>query len=1016
MKRILLICFVLMSALISEAWAQRTVTGTVISETSEEGLPGVAVRVKGTSTGVVTNFDGEYRIEVPAGQDVLVFSFVGFTPEEVAVGNRSVIDVVLEEDVKTLQEVVVTGYGTREKNAFTGSIGTIEGSDIEAKPVSTVEQALQGNVAGLQLSAASGTPGSTQDIRIRGVSSITAGNEPLFVIDGIPVVSGGVGAGEATGSLGILSTLSASDIESISVLKDASAAAIYGARASNGVIIITTKKGRMGKPAITFSAQSGYVSRAVDGAEMLNAEEWHELWYESLVNSEAFNFASADEVIAAGYGPEFTGWDGETNTDWQEVITNDNAMTHNYNLSARGGSERSTYYASGGYFSQDGVNIGSDFERFSGKLAFTQEITDKLTFNTSLLGSYVVQNGQLEGAAYFGNPDLMGLFGMPFDNPYNEDGTPATDIFSIAFNPLYVAQNSIARKMLSRAFNTTSIQYQILDDLKFTSELGLDYNITEQIDYDDPFYGDGFSADGDPSNDGSSYTYLVRNFNWVWRNMLDYTININSTHKVDLKAAYEAQKNQLYFMGTGGIGIGGTGLIYPSSVGTQDYAAGYTNDWAINSIVGMINYSYKGNIFLDGTIRREGNSRFSPDSRWGTFYSVGASWVLSDESFLEGASDWLNTTKIRASYGKAGNANIDLNQYQTLLSFGGAYNGGPAALPSQWGNPLLTWENSNSLDVGLDFALFNRITGSVDYFQRTTSDLLLDVPLSRTTGFIEQTLNVGEMENEGWEFTLNTNLFPEGSDFQWEIGGNLTTLENVVTLLPKDPEGNEIGITYSTRRVTEGLPVWAWYMPTWAGVDPATGAPLWYVEGKSGETTSSYRDAGESFQGSPTPTLYGGLNNRISFKGVYLSGQLYYSTGNMVYDSWASYTRSDGRSLLTANQYASQLDRWQKPGDIAENPVNVYRNTSQSNATSTRRLYDGEYLRLRDVTFGYILPESLTSPIGLGSAHIYVKGTNVWTWVKDERLEFDPEVPSDSFLDLNAPPLKTYSLGLSVTF
>jgi TonB-linked SusC/RagA family outer membrane protein len=1010
MKRILLISFVLMSALISEAWAQRTVTGKVTSAAGGEGLPGVTVRAKGTSTGVSTDFDGNYRLSLPEGSDVLVFTFVGFTTQEIPVNNRSVIDVALEEDVKQLQEVVVTGYGQRQKNEFTGSISTMSGDLIEERPVATVEQALQGNIAGLQLSSSSGTPGSTQDIRIRGISSITAGNEPLFVIDGIPVVSNSTGSGTATGSLGVLSSLNSSDIESISVLKDASAAAIYGARASNGVIIITTKKGKSGKPTVKFSAQSGYVAPAVEGPQMLNAAQRNELFYEAWINKGGKG-STPEEVDAALEGTRFENtWDGVTDTDWNDVVSNDDAMTHNYNVSVNGGSDKSTYYGSVGYFQQDGVNVGSNFDRYSGKLSFSNDLTEKLKLTTSFTGSYVTQDGQLEGAAYFGNPELSRLFNSPFDRPYNEDGTINLDLSGIVYNPLYIAENDIDKKMMTRVFNNTSLHYEIVDGLKFTSDLGVDYLITEQLSYNNRVYGDS------DDEGGSSYNYLNRNFNWVWRNMLDYTWRLNDDNKLDFKIAYEAQKNQFYFMGTGGYGLGADGLIYPSSVGTPDYASGYTEDWGINSVVGLLNYSFKGNIFLDGTIRREGNSRFNPDRRWGTFYSVGASWVLSDEAFLEGASSWLNTTKLRASYGKAGNAGIDPNQYQALLSYSGSYLGNAAAFPNQFGNEFLTWENSASLDVGLDFGFFNRLNGSVDYFHRTTYDLLLEVPLSYTTGFEEQTQNVGEMVNKGWEFTLNTDVF-RSSAFQWNIGLNLTSLKNEVTQLPRSAEGEEIGITESTRRVTEGLPVYAWYMPVWAGVDTETGAPLWYTNGEGSETTSSYEDAEAVYVGAPMPTFYGGLNNRFEFKGVYMSANLYYSTGNQVYDTWASYTQSDGRFTYSiANAYARQYDRWQKPGDVSENPINVYGNTSGSNNTSTRRLYDGTFLRLRDVTFGYKLPENVVSRIGLGTVNLFVKGTNVYTWVKDENLEFDPEVNANAFLNLSAPPLKTYTFGLNVSF
>ena len=1009
----LIFCGVLWISWLGSVQAQaQSVQGKVVSKEEGEPLPGVNVIVKGTTIGTVTNMDGEYRISVTEPEAVLQFSFIGYVSEEVPVNGRSTVDIALTDDLQQLSEVVVTGYGTRSTEGFTGSMGSVGADKIQNKPLATVDQALQGSVPGVQLSATSGTPGAAQDIRIRGISSITADNDPLFVIDGIPVTNASdINRSTATGSLSPLSALSPNDIASITVLKDASATALYGARGANGVIIVTTKSGSQGKPSISFSAQTGVVSRAVPGPQMLNSAQWDELYYEGLVNAGSY------PTVEAARADDDNGWDGTTDTDWRDVVSRDNARTSTYDVSLRGGSEASNYYASLGYFTQDGVSVGSDYERYSGKFNYDTRVSDKINLTSNTTASYVVQNGQLEGSAYFGSPTAAILFAWPIDNPINPDGTYNLDNISTStFNPLYLAANNVTRRKQTRILNSTALGYEIAEGLRFTSTLGLDFLVTEEL-----YYRNGTHGDGAPQN-GTSTAYTNRNFNYDWKNMLDYSLRLNEDNKFDFKLVYEAQRNNYYTVGAGGYGFASDGLIYPETVGTPDFSSGYATDWAINSFLGVVNYTFRGNLFVDGTFRREGNSRFAPDNRWGSFYSLGASWVFSDEAFMKDMT-WLNTSKIRASYGKTGNAAIDLNQYQALLSYSsilnssdGTYNGLPAISPSQFGNANLTWENNESYNFGLDFGVFERLTGSVDYFHRRTYDLLLDVPLSYTTGFEEQTQNVGEMINNGWEVSLNGALV-ETEAFRWSLGANFTAVKNRVTSLPRSPEGEEIGINESTRIVTEGESVYSWYLPVWAGVNADTGEPLWYTDGEGSETTSNYAEAQQVVIGPRAPTFYGGLNTRLDFKGIYLTANLYYSTGNYVYDTWGGYTQSDGRfTYSVSNGYARQFDRWQQPGDISPNPQNIAGNTSNSNSASTRRLYNDEFLRLKDVTLGYNLPPSLLEPLGIQSVNIYLKGNNIWTWVADDALEFDPEVQAEGDLDLFAPPLKTYAAGIIVSF
>lgn len=979
------------------------VSGSVTSDDDNSPLPGVTVRVKNSNTGAVTDFDGNYSIVAPAQNDTLVFSFVGFVSQEIGINARASIDVSLATNQEQLSEVVVTGYGDRDRASFTGSASVVGEELIEDRPFSNVEQALQGNVAGVQLSASSGTPGSVQDIRIRGISSITAGNSPLFVIDGVPVVNGtNQSSGTSYGNLSAMASLSNNDIESITVLKDASATALYGARGGNGVIVITTKKGKAGKPVFSFSSQVGALSRAVDGPEMLNAEQYAELHYESRVNAgQAATVQEAQENFPLP-------WDGVTNTNWKDVVTRTNAITQTYNFSVRGGTEKSNYYVSLGHFAQDGVNIGSDFERTTAKLNYQNQITDKLRLNTSLTGSFIRQNGQLEGNSFFGNPDASVIFLRSIFDPRNEDGTLNLEDFPNFYNPIYQAENAIHQRDQSRLLNSTTLEYSFNDNLKFTSVLGLDFLYTEELNFDPREHGDGAGVNG------FSFGYTDRNFNYTWRNMLDYNWRVSEDHDLDFKLVYEAQKNSHNSLGAGGSDIAADGLFYPSSVANPTFVSGFVSDWAINSVLGTVSYSWLNKIIIDGTFRREGNSRFAQDYRWGSFYSIGGAWVFSREAFLEGASDWLDTSKFRVSYGKVGNAGIGLNQYQALLNYGASYNNQAGSFPSQLGNNQLGWENSKNWNVGLDFGFFDRVSGTVEYFYRTTYDLLLDVPISPTSGFSSQTRNVGEMVNQGLEVSLNVDII-RNEEFSWNLGFNLTTLKNEVTSLPQTSTGEEIGIETARSIVTEGEPVFSWFLPTYVGVDPENGNPLWYVEGKSGETTSNYSEAGRSIQGSTFPTLYGGLQTRIDYKGFYLNVNLYYSRGNKIYDVFALYGRSDGR-FPVYNKYASQLDRWQQPGDISENPRNVFQNSSFSSANSTRNLHDGEFARLRDLTFGYNFPVELISGVGLSGLNFYLKGTNILTYVADDDLEHDPEVGADALVLLNAPPLKTYVFGVNISF
>ncbi|MBT28194.1 MAG: SusC/RagA family TonB-linked outer membrane protein [Thalassobius sp.] len=981
---------------LSVGFAQdRTITGSIKSATDESPLPGVNIIVKGTTVGTISDLDGNFRLTVPQSGSVLLFTYIGFKTQEVEIGSKSNFTISLAEDVEELSEIVVLGYDTRDKNEFSGSAVSVSSELLQA-PLTTVDQALQGNVAGLNLRASSGTPGAAQDIRIRGISSLNAGNDPLYVIDGVPVVSGDMSSSSSTSSLNALASINPADIESITVLKDAASTAMYGARGTNGVIVITTKKGKNGKASFSANVEYGVVKQATDGVPRLNAAQFME------VNQEAYANAVADGVISESAVPDWDAmWDGETDTDWNDVITNDNANFQNYNVSMTTGNDKGNTYASIGYYNSDSYVIASSLKRITGKLNMSRQLTDKINISNSITGSNVTQKGFLEGSGYYSSPIYQSLNLLPIESPYNEDGSYNLDLTKVN-NPL--AQAEWDRDMVNstRLINNTSLSFDILDNLNFTSKLGMDFIYNEEQHYDNRYEGDGVTANATESE------YTRRNFNYVWQNMLSYNWELNSDNKFDFKLIHEAQKNKKYQLYGYGYDFAADNLYTIENAGSTE-SSSYKNDWSQESITFLVNYGFKDFLFLDGTIRTEGSSKFANGYRWGTFGSLGASFVFSK---LMSAS-WLDLGKLRASYGLTGNSDIDINEYQSTLSYSNNYSGSGGTYISQMGNTDLTWEKSKVFDIGIDFQVFGRVSGTVEYFNRQTYDMLLDVPLSYTTGFDEQKYNVGEMTNDGVEVTLNVDVI-QTKNLTWSLGGNLSYIRNKINSLTDD--AGQLLESGTTQRLEEGKEAYTWYMPKWAGVDPETGSPLWYVNDESSETTTDYNSAEYVYHGGRMPNLYGGLNTNLNFKGIYFSANLFYSFGNQIYDSYAKYLYTDGYYGAGRNQYAMVYDRWQEPGDVTDTPRLLYGRSDNSNATSSRYLYDGDYLRLRNVTLGYTIPDRITSKVKISNVNIYLRGSNLWTHTFDDDLKFDPEVDSDGYNDPTTPPLSTYTMGLKFNF
>ena len=996
----------------------RTVTGKV---TDERGGPvsNASVVIKGSNIGTATSNDGTFTISVPANAKTMVVTSVGLGETEVTLNSAGNYNVVLSTSAKNLQEVVVVGYGSQRKTNVTGAIGTVKASEIENKPFTSVDKALQGTVAGLQSASTSGAPGAATDIHIRGVGSITASNQPLWVIDGVIATTGDLTSNTTTAN--VLSTLNPDDIESISVLKDAASASIYGSKAANGVIIVTTKKGRAGKTTINFSTEVGRndIAYKNDNNRSMTTSEYEKVMTEAILNmsnpSSYFGLPLTNEAQVKGFIEDPVNGFGlkpGVNTNWYDMVTHKGTQQQ-YNLSLNGGNEKTQFYASGGYFKQQGTTIATDFQRVNGALSVTHKVTDKLNFSASINGSSTNQQTPTNGGT-FANPVLASYFLLPWYSPYNADGSLKYDdaegqfpVGGGVFNPMIqAAWNKNSAKQTSFRGNITG-EYKILEDLKFTSRFASEYIDVQEDSYRNPFYGDG------QANGGDAFASYRRIFDWTWSNFANYRHKINQTGDIyfDLMAGYEAQQTKNYIMQAGSQGFPQTlELNYLASAATPNAAYSLPTAATTNSYFSSGDVNFKNKYVLTGSFRRDGSSVFGSNNRWGNFYSVGGTWNVNQEEFLKDIA-FLSLLKLRASYGTNGNAN-NFGYYSSLptYSYDANYTGLPGSRPSNVGNLNLTWENNAIADAGLDFGLFkNRLTGTFDYYNRKTSDLLLAVPLSPTSGLSTQNQNVGAMVNKGYEITLGGKPVVT-KNFTWDINVNLAHNKNTVTEL----YGGRPVAYASYFNATVGHDVQAFYMREYAGVDPATGNALWYTDDTHAKTTTSYSTAAQVLVGQADPKYFGALNNTFSYKGLSLSAQLYYNFGNNIYGIWDRYLNSDGRYYGVYGQLSDQLNSWKKPGDVTDVPKLVYGNSTNSFNHSTRYLYKGDYIRLRDVQLSYSLPKSAIRSLHFTNLSVYVRGTNLLTFDTDKRLPFDPEAGGSNRNNFDVFIPRTITAGVKI--
>lgn len=994
------------------------ITGVV---TDQDGvpLPGVNITVEGTSQGTQSDFDGNYTIQVEAGR-TLRFSFVGFQDQEIVAGDQGQVDIQMKEG-NALNEVVISAFGRKTtRNESTASVITVSSEDIAETPFVSAQEALQGKAPGLTVNSTSGIPGSSAEIRIRGMNSLTAGNSPLYVIDGVPVNSGDVGGAEESTSLDLLSLVNPDDIESISVLKDASAVAPYGAEGSNGVILVTTKSGQGGKTRFNLNYRLGITNMARDKFKAMNADQRYQAVKLGILNGYADGAEMSDgefEDFALNelHYDQIQHWHdiGNPDVNWSDELLNRNAISHDVNFSVSKGGEESSLYAGVGYNNSEGTIIESGFERLSGNVKYQTKLSDAFDLSISGMVSNVKSEPSWESDSWFQNPTYARYIIPPWQSPYLEDGsldnTPEFNTYGGGiYNTVYIRENDDVENEITRGIQNTELNWKISDQLVFTSRLGMDFTLRYFNHYQNRHHSSGQAINGYKEERES------RLFNYTTQNSLDYTFSLKDLHNFRVTAVQEFTKYKTKAMSTAGAQFPNDQLKEMNSASDLFSAAGSFTDRMNMRYVGLLNYDFDKRYLLNASYSYQGDSRFS--ERWGSFYSVGLGWNIHEENFMEQV-DFVDELRLKLAYGETGNADIGINQYQALIGYG-VYRKLPAAFVDKYGTDA-TWERSGRLDISADYSFFNnRLWGSVGVFNNETRDMLLEVPIPLSVTYYPSTIlqNQGKMRNRGVELTINGDLI-QTPDFNWSMGFNMATLDNKVTEMPEDGQTIADGFV-----IQEGHEAYEWYMPEWAGVDPDNGDGLWYVDRtESEETTNQFGQAKRQYIGKGRlPTYTGSLSTRLDYKGVFLEGQLYFSGGNKIYENFTNSLQTTGSQMETKNSSAQAFEgAWRKPGDQATYPrfdTNSANVDNVANQTSTRWLHDGDFMRLRNLAVGYTFDKKLLQDLPVDNVTLSVRGTNLWTWVKDKSLLVDPEVRTDGHTNLTAPPVKTVTFNVNINF
>lgn len=1035
----------------------QTISGKV-TDSKKEPVIGAAITIEGTTKGVASDLDGNYKItDLEAKKYVVIISGLGFAKQKKTVDlttqKDQVLDVELADDALQLDQVVVVGYGLEQKRDVTGSISTIKAKDINNTVQPSFEQSMQGRAAGVQVTAASGMAGSPVKVNIRGSNSISAGSQPLYVIDGIPITTGDFSPGNLGSRTNALADINPADIESMEILKDAAAAAIYGSRGANGVVLITTKKGKAGKTKFDAGYSYGVLSptnvlKYTTAQELLDLRDKASLeLYDSIEskkatvgfwNNQPFSRAQADSFVAETGG-----------SDWIEKTLRRGTLQQ-ANLSASGGNEKTTFYMGGTYRKEEGFLVGNSFERSNAKIAVENKAYENLTigFNSNL--SYSINNRVPTGGdGGFGLAQLK----MPYIPIYNKDGSYNDP----KGNPLWQLDNRKFAARVFRAISEAHAEWKITKGLTFRSSFGTDF-----LNQNEEEFNFRNVQSLDTSEVSSAWDRRTSVLNWTNSNYFNYNFKLNEIHDFTLLLGNETQRSKRN-------GVGLYGEKFPNDYFTQPGDASinrgysYTTGWSFASFFGRVNYKLKDKYLLSASMRYDGSSRFGDNNKWGAFPGVSAGWILSEEEFIKNIKA-ISFLKLRASYGQTGNANIgdfaSLGYYSSSVG----YNGNSAIVPNTLSNKDLRWEKSNQVDVNMDIAFFkNRFAAGFNYYYKTSNDLLLNISIPTSSGYSQILQNKGKLENKGLEISLNTKNV-EGK-FTWytdfNIAFNRNKVLNVEGLKPDAFDDKDLGNRGGEGRVIEGYPVGQFYVVEWAGVQQQEGTiQLWNSDGsakldangqpifvnvpagtelfkdKNGNLMTYANPTGGEFygdnrkaMGNPMPKFIGGITNTFTYKGFELSFMFNFVYGNSIYDDAA---KSQIGSFNNINQRPAILDAYTQGAPSNEVPA-LYNNSGSTNPSSdyvainsSRWLYDASYMRLRSLTFSYSFKEEWCNKIHLSNLKLFINGGNLLTFTKFPGM--DPEVLRNIDPDsergniafggpyLGTPQAKTITAGINIKF
>lgn len=1023
------------------------ITGT-IKDNNGDPVIGASIQVKNTGIGTITDYNGQFSLNNVPENGILIISYIGYDTEEIPVNKKKNLQIVMKENTKQLEEIVVVAYGTAKKSSFTGSAEVVKQDRIEKRVVADVSKALEGTVAGVQSTSGSGQPGSGASMVIRGFGSISASNTPLYVVDGVPFD-------------GALNTINPNDIESVTVLKDASAGALYGSRGANGVVMITTKRGERddNQISINLKANWGISSRAIPKYETVNEAEYLELAFEAYKN-ELIYTEGIDPLLAGtqaievmkgmakgvlGYNEEYNPFNmplqelinpitGKINPtaqlkyheDWKDELSNHNPLRQEYQLSVTGGNKKTQYMISMGYLDEVGLLQTTEFERYTGRVNIDTQAKKwfKTGFNASFAQTstnYNSASGSVISNLWYTSQIMAPIYPV---YEHNTDGSLKTDangnkIYDYGKNRIALAnsnaiallhedkENNTRDNLSARTYiqlSTNDDEYGIFKGFSLMANLGLDYFNTHEMSYSNPYTGNAATTAG-------SLTKAVqRQLSYTFNQLLTYQRNIRS-HSLDVMIGHEYYELKQQFLGAQKTGFPFGGLYELSAAATLSGASSQTDKYAIESFLSRVNYNFAQKYYFSASFRTDGSSRFHKDSRWGKFWSLGTSWRISEESFMK-KYDWVNNLTLKASFGSQGNDNIgSYYAYQSLYNMGlsnGSLNG---AGINSLENKDLKWEKNENLNIGIEARLFNRLSLTAEFFNKHTKDLLLNMPKATSSGFDAYPANIGSMRNMGLDVTATVDIL-KNSDLKWTLIAMGSHIRNKILKLADKPE-----IISGSNIFKEGETVNSFYLPISAGVDPLTGNQLYWVDhDKNSNIVSKYKTDdvtltanSREIVGNRIPDLYGSITNDFSYKGIDFSILTTYSIGGEMLDGVYGSMMNVGYKGYVWHKNA--LRRWQQPGDITDIPKIMW---DQQLRVTDKDLINASYFAIKNITLGYTFPKDWLTKIKMDNIRVYATANNLALFSHLKGM--DPQYNFTGTVGYTYTPSRTYSIGIDIKF